>query len=138
LDAVAYWELRNFGFGDAAARRGAQSAVRASQYRQMSMMDQVAREVTEAHVQVQSRKGQMAIAEAGVKAATASYHQNLARIEDAKGLPIEVLQSIQALAQAQRELLRTVIDYNAAQFTLYRALGWPQKMPAGLQPPAGP
>jgi outer membrane protein TolC len=138
LDAVAYWELRNFGFGDAAARRGAQSAVCVSQFRQMSMMDQVAREVTEAHIQVRARSAQIAIAEQGVRAAMDSYRQNLARIEEAKGLPIEVLQSIQALAQAQREYLRSVIDYNAAQFTLYRALGWPQKTPGQLQPPPGP
>ena len=45
-------------------------------------------------------------------------------IEDGKGLPIEVLQSVQALAVARREYLRTLIDYNVAQFTLYRALGW--------------
>jgi outer membrane protein TolC len=137
LDAVAYWELRNFGFGDAAARRGALSAVRSRQFQQMAMMDQVAREVTEAYVQVQARKGQMAVAQQGVSVALASYQQNMARIEDAKGLPIEVLQSIQALAQAKREYLRTVIDYDAAQFTLYRALGWPAKLPEIVRPDGG-
>jgi outer membrane protein TolC len=40
-------------------------------------------------------------------------------------LPIEALQSAQALLQARREYLRSVTDYNAAQFTLQRALGWP-------------
>jgi outer membrane protein TolC len=89
----------------------------------------VAREIVEAHAQVQSRKGQMATAKAGIEAALASQQQNIERIVQAKGLPIEVLQSIQALAQARREYLRTLIDYNAAQFTLYRALGWPAKMP---------
>jgi outer membrane protein TolC len=129
VDAVAYWEMRNLGFGEAAARRGAQSSLCATQIRQMAMLDQVAREIVEAHAQVQSRKGQMATARTGIEAALASQQQNLERIEQAKGLPIEVLQSIQALAQARREYLRTLIDYNAAQFTLYRALGWPAKMP---------
>ena len=72
------------------------------------MMDQVAREVVEAHCQVQARQDQMATARLGVEAALASQRQNLDRIEQAKGLPIEVLQSIQALAQARREYLRTV------------------------------
>ena len=72
------------------------------------------------------------MARIGIEAALASHHQNIARIEEAKGLPIEVLQSIQALAQARREYLRTVIDYNIAQFTLYRALGWPCKTPPEL------
>jgi outer membrane protein TolC len=47
-------------------------------------------------------------------------------------LPIEVLQSIQALALARREYLRTLIEFNTAQFTLYRALGWPSKMPVEM------
>lgn len=136
VDAIAYWEMRNLGFGEVAARRGAQSAVRARQVRQLAVMDQVAREVVEAHIQVQSRKRQMATAKLGIEAATASRLQNLERIEQFKGLPIEVLQAIQALAQARREYLRTVIEYNAAQFTLYRALGWPEKSPAEM--PAKP
>ncbi len=138
VDAIAYWEMRNFGFGEAAARRGAQATVRASQFRQLAMMDQVAREVAEAYAQVQSRKNQMAIARFGIEAAMASHRQNLERIDEAKGLPIEVLQSIQSLAQARRECLRTVIDYNAAQFTLYRALGWPVKTPVKIEPNSGP
>ena len=138
VDAIAYWEMRNFGFGEAAARRGAQSTVRATQFRQLAVMDQVAREVVEAHIQVQSRRGRMSTARLGVEAAAASQQQNLDRIEEAKGLPIEVLQSIQALAQSRREYLRTVIDYNTAQFTLYRALGWPVKTGPDLQAKAGP
>jgi outer membrane protein TolC len=133
VDAMAYWEMRNLGFGEVAARRGAQSAVRATRFRELAMMDQVAREVVEAYTQVQSRKGQMATAKMGIQAALSSHELNLERIEHAQGLPIEVLQSIQALAQARREYLRTVIEYNAAQFALYRALGWPVKSPAELE-----
>ena len=46
-------------------------------------------------------------------------------MRDLEGLPIETLQSIQALDQARREYLRALVDYNAAQFRLQRALGWP-------------
>jgi outer membrane protein TolC len=55
--------------------------------------------------------------------ARSSYDKNLDRIQNAEGLPLEVLQSLQALAQAQREYLRVVTDYNLAQFSLQRALG---------------
>ena len=101
----------------------------------LAMMDQIAREVVEAHSQIQERRDQISTARLGAEAALASHRQNLDRIEEAKGLPIEVLQSIQALAQARREYLRTVIDYNTAQFTLYRALGWPVKSPAQFGAP---
>ncbi len=133
FDALAFWQVRNLGFGEAAARRGAQATVRVAQWKQLAMMDQIAREVVEAHVQVQARQVQIATARSGVEAALASQQQNIERIQQAKGLPIEVLQAIQALAQARREYLRTVIDYNTAQFTLYRAVGWPTRMPAGLE-----
>jgi len=68
---------------------------------------------------------QIKIAEDGVKVAQESYQLNAERIREAKGLPIEDLQSLQALDQARREYVRAVIDYNSAEFTLLWALGWP-------------
>ncbi len=127
MDALAYWELRNFGFGDQAARRETSSLVKQARWRQVELMDLVAREVTEAHIQVRARRDQIAIARRGVELALQSYDANVARIEEAKGLPIETLQALQALDQSRRDYLRTVIDYNAAQFTLLRALGWPDE-----------
>ena len=125
VDAVAYWQLRNMGLGDRAARNDAQSVLRQTRLRQTALMDQVAREITEAYAQTQARRRQIEIAREGVQAAIDSYRNNLARIEDAKGLPIEVLQSVQALATARREYLRTIIDYDFAQFSLHYAIGWP-------------
>lgn len=129
VDAIAYWQLRGLGLGDRAAQDDARSVVRQAHLRQVSAMDQVAREITEAYSQSQARRRQIAIAREGVRAALNSYRRNLERIEHAKGLPIEVLQSVQALALARREYLRTLIDYNLAQFSLYRALGWPADKP---------
>jgi outer membrane protein TolC len=125
MDAIAYWELRNFGLGDQAARRDARSAVDQTHWRQIEVMDRVAREVVEAEIQVRARRDQIRIAVEGVNVAARSYQLNIDRIQEAKGLPIEALQSLQALDQARREYLRTVIDFNSAQFSLLRALGWP-------------
>ncbi|MBP90808.1 MAG: hypothetical protein CMJ64_29540 [Planctomycetaceae bacterium] len=124
FDAVAFWEVRNFGFGERASRDQHWSAYEQRQLEEVRLMDQVAREINEAHAQVRSRKGQIAVAESAVETATASYTRNLERIRQGEGLPIEVLQSIQALDQARREYVRTVIDYNASQFRLHRAVGW--------------
>ncbi len=124
FDAVAFWEIRNLGFGEAAARDGATARVQQARSREIAMMDRVSREVVESHSQVMSRRQQILAAEEAVTAAQASYDRNIERIENAQGLPIEVLQSIQALATSQREYLRAVADYNIAQFTLCRALGW--------------
>ena len=88
-------------------------------------MDRVAREIVEAHAQAESLYGQIPVAQSGIGAAENSYRRNTERIRGGQGLPIEVLQSIQALDQSQREYLRAVRDYDEAQFRLYRALGCP-------------
>ncbi len=125
FDAVAYWELRNFGFGEGAARKETRSRYQQARLRQVQTMDRVAREIIESHAQVRARHKQIAVAESGIEAATDSYRRNIERIRGGEGLPIEVLQSIRALDQAHREYLRTVVEYNQAQFRLHRALGWP-------------
>lgn len=124
-DAIAYWEIRNLGLGEQAARGESRSRLQQARYREFAMLDRVAREVVEAQAQVQARQRQIEIARDGITSALNSHHRNLQRIENGKGLPIEVLQSIQALTQARREYLRAVIDYNRAQFGLHWALGAP-------------
>lgn len=125
LDAAAYWEVRNLGFGEQALRSEARSRVEQARWQQVQVMDQVAAEVAEAYAQVTARGEQIELAERGIQAAADSYRRNSERIRDGQGLPIETLQSIQALDQAQRNYVRTVADYNRAQFRLHRALGCP-------------
>jgi outer membrane protein TolC len=125
LDAIAWWEIRNFGLGEQAARMAAQSQLAQTRWQQVRMMDQVASEVAQAHAQVTARQGQIELAQSGILAAGDSYRRNSERIRNAQGLPIEVLQSVQALNSAQRQYARAVADYNRAQFQLQRALGWP-------------
>ncbi|MDX1924880.1 MAG: TolC family protein [Pirellulaceae bacterium] len=93
--------------------------------RELGIMDRIAREVNETQAQLKARKKQIEISEEALQAANDSFEKNWERIRNGKGLPIEVLQSLQALATAQREYIRVVSDYNVAQFTLQRSLGWP-------------
>ncbi len=59
-----------------------------------------------------------------IRTASDSYERNRRRIREGQGLPIEVLQSIQAFEEAQRAYLLAVTGYNEAQFRLHRSLGW--------------
>ena len=136
LDAIAYWELRNFGLGDRAARNEMRSQLEQAQIRQFDVADQIAREIVEAYAQTRARRKEIETARRGIQSAIDSHRRNLDRIQAAKGLPIEALQSVQALVQARREYLRTVIDYDAAQFSLYRALGSPVLKYSQTIPPA--
>jgi outer membrane protein TolC len=124
-DVAAYWEIRNLGFGEQAYRAGAQAQTQQASWRRVQMLDQVAAEVAEAFAQVESRRDQLAAAERGIGTAEDSFRRNTERIRNGQGLPIETLQSIQALDQARRLYVRTVADYNRAQFRLHWALGWP-------------
>lgn len=125
FDAAAYWEVRNLGFGEQANRAVARSRVQQAMQQRLQVMDQVAAEIAECYVQVEARKEQIAAAQQGITAAGNSLRSNSQRIEQGQGLPIETLQAVQALDQAQRLYIRAVADYNRAQFRLQRALGWP-------------
>lgn len=125
FDGAAWWELRQLGFGERAAREGAQAQIEQARWREVVTLDRVARQIVEAHRQVAARQRQIAIAEEGIAAAQRAYQHSLERIRHGQGLPLEALQAIQALDAAQRDYLRAVIDYNAAQFRLQWALGWP-------------
>ena len=132
FDATVYWELHNFGFADAAAERAAHARLEQSRQLQIQLMDRVAREIVEAHAEAESLRGQIAVAQSGIRVASESYRRNLERIRGGQGLPLEALQSLQALDQSCRECLRAVGDYDEWQFRLYRALGCP--IPPGSQP----
>ncbi len=126
-DAVAYWQVRNLGFGEVAARRETQSLTEQANIQRLLAMDVVAREIVEAQAEVAAGRDQIRAVRGALDAARSSHRLNLERIEHAQGLPIEALQSVQALALAQREYLRALTENNNAQFKLHRALGWPSK-----------
>jgi outer membrane protein TolC len=124
VDAMMVWEMRNLGVGERSARREKNAQVQQAIYTKLRLMDQVAQEVAEANVQVGARREQVEMARVAIESAKESYRRNLERIREAEGLPIEVLQSIQALEASQRAYLRAVADYNRSQLQLQWALGW--------------
>ncbi|GAA5506872.1 hypothetical protein Rcae01_02325 [Novipirellula caenicola] len=130
LDAVMTWEVRNLGFGERAARRESSARVQQARFEKLRVMDQVAREISEAYSQIQFRREQIVVTERAIGSAEDSYNRNLERIRDGQGLPLEVLQSVQALETARRAYLQAIIDHNQAQFQLQWALGWPVTAPA--------
>jgi outer membrane protein TolC len=125
FDAIAVWQIRNLGYGEQAAREAASARVQQARLREVQIMDQVAREVTEAQARVHARRNRIAVAEAGIQSARSSYDRNFSRIREGQGLPIEVLQAIQSLDATRRDLVDATVDCNSAQFQLQRALGWP-------------
>ncbi|MFG0266018.1 MAG: TolC family protein [Rhodopirellula sp. JB055] len=125
FDAVVTWELRNFGLGERAARNRTSARVQQAKYEKIRVMDQIAAEISESASQVEFRRQQMDLTQQAIATAEQSYEANLERIQDGEGLPVEVLQAVQALESARRAYLQAVTSYNQAQFRLQWALGWP-------------
>lgn len=125
FDAGVYWEIRNLGFGEHASREAADARLSQARLEEVRRMDQVAREVVETRVQARSAAMRIDVAGQGVRVAEDALARDLERIRNAQGLPIEVLDAVRSLDQARREYLRSIAEFNRAQFRLLRALGWP-------------
>lgn len=130
FDALMTWEIRNLGLGEKAARRETQARIQQAKFETVRVMDQVASEISAAQTQVLHRRERIRLAESAIRTAQDSFDRNLLRIRDGQGLPIEALQSVQALEVARRDYLAGVIGYNQAQFQLQWALGWPVFAPS--------
>jgi outer membrane protein TolC len=125
FDALMSWEVRNLGFGERAARRRQSAQVQQAKFEKIRLMDQVAQEVAEALAQTGFRRQQIDATRKAMVTARDSYASNLERIRENQGLPLEVLQSLEALESSQRAYLRSIIAFNQAQLSLQWALGWP-------------
>ena len=147
LDAVVYWELRNLGVGNLAMIRGANSNLRTTQWQQTEVLDRVRAEVARAYARTHARFAQIDTSERAVAAGAKAFQEDLLRTRNREGLPIEVLDSLRLVRTSRQQYLDAIIDYNAAHFELYVALGNPpaavlaRPVPASLVPPppeAGP
>ena len=141
-----YWEIQNLGMADRAIARSRAAQQRAALLERMKVQDRVAAEVVRADKSLLASARAMAEAGKSVPEALSSLSLNLTNIRRGAGLPgatrpIEVLQPIQALAQARADYLDAVLAYNRAQFRLYHAIGRPPVNPSipapGLVPADG-
>lgn len=124
FDAVITWEIRNLGFGEKSSRRQTEARYQQAKYEKLKVLDQVAKEIAEAHSKAVHRAGRIDLTQRAIESAENSYHRNLSRIRDGQGIPLEVLQSVRALDEAQQAYLNAIVEHNEAQFRLQWALGW--------------
>lgn len=125
FDVVAYWTLQNLGVGNRAQIQMARSRLRQSDLRQLEVLNAVRLEVANAYVRAQTRFAQIGTSERAVRSGIDAFDEDLNRIRNNIGLPIEVLDSMRLLGRARFEYLEAIAEYNAAQFELYVALGQP-------------
>jgi outer membrane protein TolC len=139
--ASLFWELRGLGFSDRGTYRIAAAQRHTADIELARVQTQVASDVVAAYKARVAAAGWMDEARSSVTEANESLALNLTNIRSGAGLPgatrpIEVLQPIQALAQARADYLNAVLAYNRAQFRLHWALGQPPLLTSPPGPPA--
>jgi outer membrane protein TolC len=139
--ASLFWELRGLGLSDRGNWRIADAQRRTADIEFVRVQAQVANDVVTSHAAGRAASDAMNDARESVVEALESLNLNLANIRSGAGLPgatrpIEVLQPIQALAQARTDYLSAVLAYNRNQFRLYRAVGQPPMLERPVAAPA--
>jgi len=134
FDVVAYWTLQNMGVGNKVQIDIARSRQRQANLRLIEQLNAVRLEVANGYAQSQVRFAQVGTAERAVRTGIDSFDEDMLRIKNNEGLPIEVLDSLRLLGRARFEYLNAISEYNAAQFELYVALGQPPANALARQP----
>lgn len=129
FDVAAVWQLENFGFGNAARRRGTESQHRQAHLEVQRLRDKIAAEVATAFHRSHSRRRQIDVASPRITATSTSLELNFTGIRGGVLRPIEPQQAIGALVDARTSYLNALLRYNAAQFQLSHAIGLPPYLP---------
>jgi outer membrane protein TolC len=126
VTALIYWKLEGLGFGNAAAAREKQSELKLSRLQAARTIDSIANEVAAARAETHAQRARIPLGKQAAGHAKKAYELTTARLQEAQGLPIEALTSIQTLAEAKQAEVDAVLDYNIAQHRLLAALGHPR------------
>ncbi len=130
VDLLAVWEWENLGLGNVALQRQRRGELHERSLELEVVRERIAAEVVAAVADINSYRTQMQLAQESIVAAQESYTLNKQRIRAGEGLPIELLQSISALAESQIAYTSAVANFNRAQYRLLRAMGSPAGVPA--------
>lgn len=123
LYGMVYWQFESLGLrnGNNIKKQRAQMNVAKAQEEQA--MTDVLADVKAAYNEFHSARRQIDIARRALAGARKSYELDNERIYENKGLPLEALQSMKALAEAESLYLAIATKYNLSQIRLVSATG---------------
>jgi outer membrane protein TolC len=123
IDVVAVWSLQNLGLGNRAVQNVSRAGLEMAYADLERTVNRINEEVAQAQALTVMKRQELVQARLRVKTSQSAYEQDLARIRNIKGLPLEVLASANQLLSARQDLIRAMIGYSQAQMRLYAALG---------------
>ena len=144
FDVMAFWTLSNLGLGNLALQKQRRAEAGQAAGERSRIIAEIRTEVSVAHASVEAARQQIEITTREQTSAEAGFREDLERIRNTVGRPIEVVNSLQLLNQARVARIRAVVDYNKAEFRLFVSLGSPPppgnppNTPLNLAPVASP
>jgi outer membrane protein TolC len=134
FDVTVFWTLSNFGLGNLALQRQKRAEAGEAAGRQARAIAAIRSEVSAAYGEVIAARQQVAITTREVTSSESGFREDLERIRNTVGRPLEVVNSLQLMNRARVARIRAVTDYNKAEFRLFVGLGSPP--PLGNPPTA--
>lgn len=134
LDVTAFWTFQNLGFGNRA------NVYRASALRMQSIANleisknKIREEVTTAQAEAIAERDRMRSLDKKLEIAMEGYAEELKRVKQGQGLPLELLDSARSLTETRLEIIQSIKKYNASQFKLQTAIGIPVSKNGMKQP----
>jgi outer membrane protein TolC len=120
-----YWQFDGLGFGQRARIDEKRAQLKELALQRDKLRDAIGAEVRESLARVVSLRRQIELADAAVVHAQRAYELNRTRIYDQQGLPLEALQAMQTLANAELGALDARAALAVAQLRLHTVLGSP-------------
>ena len=87
------------------------------------LLDDITRQVIESQTRVQSQSDQVATSQRAIQAAEETLRLTQERKEFAVGIVLETIQAEQDLTRARLDYLKTIAEFNKAQYALQKATG---------------
>jgi len=125
---MVYWQFDNLGLRNSNNIKKRRARINVAKALEQQTMTDVIAEVRTAHTELKSAERQLDLTRRAVDSARRSYELNNERIFENQGLPLEGLQSMKALAEAESLYLAVATKYNLSQLRLASSTG------QGLQP----
>jgi outer membrane protein TolC len=117
------WRIGPGGLFDFTRTRATESRVKISEFTLGKLQDEVTRQVVEAFTHWQSLNDQLAGVKRALQAAEEALRLAQQRKEFAVGIVLENIQAEQDLTRARLDYLKTVADFDRAQYDLLKAIG---------------
>ena len=133
-----FWTLRNLGVGNLSLQKRRLAEVGQAVGERSRVIAEIRSEVSAAYAEVAAARQQVDITTRQLASAEVGFREDLERIRNTVGRPIEVVNSLQLLNQARVDRIRAVTDYNKAEFRLFVALGSPPPLAEPADAPIPP